>query len=249
MRYLAAAWLVLVSSLALGQSVTPVQNCTTVTTSGTQAVSGNFDGDVIVIYTVGAVTGGGSIVFQVCSTDPLAPTLADGGPACITTVTGPSISTATPASALKLHAGHSSSVNVTWFTSGSFSANVCLSSQGVAPGEIQGFDGGYPVAVTGSLTVSPSSGTFSSEQCSQVTCGSASATQLPGDAGMIGWVIGSWNPLGTYYNLGPCVAADAGTATPYPTGATFSVSGNVSANECCEVFDAGVTISACVVWP
>lgn len=244
MRYLLAIWVMLMSSLAQAQMVVAIKNGVGVTTSGSQAVSGLFAGDIDLIYTVGTVAGGGSIVFSECTVDPLNPSAG-----CLTTVTSPSVSSATGPAAIKIHAGHSSSVVVAWTVSGSFSATVWLSVQGVTPGEVQGIDGGYPVAVTGNLSVSPASNTFSSQQCSSVSCGSSAPTGLPGDAGMIGVVVS--NPLlgQPQVNVGPCNAVDAGLGVPIYGGSSYPQSNNVSASSCCETWDAGVTVSACVVWP
>lgn len=134
----------LVAAVALSQLVVPVKNGTTITSSGSSAASGLFSGDVDLIATVGAVSGGGSIVFTVAAVDPLNPS---GG--AIASASTQSISSATSPSAVAvLHAGHSSSVVVSWAVTGTFSAQVWLSVQGTIPSEIQGLAGGFPIAVS-----------------------------------------------------------------------------------------------------
>jgi hypothetical protein len=119
----------------------------------------------------------------------------------------------------------------------------------VSAPSVEGIDGGRPVAVTGTLAVSALSSTFSAQQCSLVSCGSSAPTGLPGDAGMIGVVVS--NPLlgQPQVNVGPCNAVDAGLGVPIYGGSSYPQSNNVSASSCCETWDAGVTVSACVVWP
>lgn len=136
--------LALVAALGLAQSVQPILNGVTVTGSGSRVVSGLFSGDVDLVASVGSIAGGGSIVFAVSAVDPLNPS---GG--AIATAATASISSATsnPAVAV-LHAGHSSSVQVTWTVTGTFSATVWLSVQGIIPSEFQGVDGGMPVTVS-----------------------------------------------------------------------------------------------------
>lgn len=244
MRLAVVIWVAFLSCMAEAQVVSPIIVGTTITSSSGSpvAASGLFSGDVDMIWTVGTITGGGSIVFTMCSTDPLNPIN------CITSVSSQSISSPGTAAA-KLHAGHSSTVLVSWAVTGTFSARVQLSVQGVAPSEIQGIDGGVPVAVIGSLSVSPSSGTFSSWQCTNVTCSSTGPTGLPGDAGMTGVIVSSPGLSSPTVNIGPANAVDAGSGTPVFAGVSYPFSNNATASMYCETQSGNATVQACVVWP
>jgi hypothetical protein len=110
----------------LGQVLVPIGNGVTITSSGNQVVAGLFYGNVSMVYSVGTVTGGGSIVFTVAAVDPLDP---DAG--AISTASGGSVSSATGPVAVEMNASASSTVNVSWVVTGSFSATVWLSVQGL----------------------------------------------------------------------------------------------------------------------
>jgi hypothetical protein len=144
MRYALAFWLTSISCLAESQTVTALKNGVILTGSGSASVSGLFNGDVELNYVVGAITGGGSIVFTISAVDPLSP--ATGA---LASASSPSISSATGPGVVVLHAGHSSSVTASWTVSGTFSSTIYLSVQGITPSEIQGVDGGFPVTIVG----------------------------------------------------------------------------------------------------
>lgn len=231
-RVIFAAALLTTCEPAYAQVVVPVQNGTTVVASGSQTVSGLFNGDTDLIYTVSNVTGDGGITFSVCSTDPLNPA---GG--CLTTATGAQITSATVTpQAVKLHAGHSSSVIVSWSVVANFSGTVWLSVQGVAPSEVQGIDGGMPIAVSfvssyaAPLPVDPSQQTMGDGGL--VLCGTA-GTPIPVIAGAKSQLIYNNSALPECLGFVPGLscppAIDAGTTIglPLPPGAYFTENGGV----------------------
>jgi hypothetical protein len=128
-RLLFALWLMLLSCLAEAQQVDPIRNGVVVTSSGSQAASQLFYGNICMDYTVGAVTGGGSVVFTVGTVDPQNPSAG-----FIAIVAGPSISSASGPFATCISAATSSSVVVSWTVTGTFSATVWLSVQGLIGG-------------------------------------------------------------------------------------------------------------------
>jgi hypothetical protein len=126
MRSLIVACILLLSGVATAQQVVPIKGGVGITGSGSSAASGLFYGTVCENYTVGTVTGGGSIVFQIATVDPQNPsggTIASASSASISSAYGPAATCITSAT--------SSSVVVSWTVTGTFSATVWLSVQGL----------------------------------------------------------------------------------------------------------------------
>ena len=142
--------LALLAALALSQvyppsQVNPIINGSVVSASGGPRVIGNlFGGDIDLEVSLGAVTGGGSIVFTMTAADPLNPSATQAA-----SVSTPSLSNGSNPVVAILHAAHTSSVQVSWTVTGTFSAAMWVSVVNITPSEIQGIDGGFPVFVTG----------------------------------------------------------------------------------------------------
>jgi hypothetical protein len=223
-----------------GPVVTPVINGIAVSTSNSAVVSGLFWGDVDLVYDVGAVSGGGSIVFTVASTDPLNPATTIG-----VSNASPSISGAGGAGAVVLHAGHSSAVKVTWTITGTFSATIWASVQGIFPSEIQGIDGGILVTVStggggggggsswdaGVIVQSVPPTIFSTDLSSYVCC-SSTPTPIPYSSNCFTAINFGPNAVTIYADGGSVLGASAmlsGTANPTvtPGGDTSACSSGV----------------------
>jgi hypothetical protein len=127
MRYFFALWLTLLSCLAEAQTPPiPVINNATTTASGFQVNSNVTGSGISMTYTVGAVTGGGSIVFTVCTLDPLNPSAG-----CIQSASSVSVSSAAGPASVVLIGPQSQSIKTSWAVTSTFSAAITLSVQGV----------------------------------------------------------------------------------------------------------------------
>ena len=185
----------LLAALAFGQVVVPVLNGATVTASWQKAVSGIYNGDIILDYTVGTVTGGGSIQFQLSTVDPLNPSTVYQ-----TEVSG-SISSSSSGLVSQIGAA-SSSVVITWTVTGTFSATVWLSVQGIASFAVLP-DAGLSVAFLDAVSVDAGT-VYAHAFCTDAGC----VTSLMGGSGGGLWSLDS-----------------AGYLTPSDAGAGLDVTG------------------------
>jgi hypothetical protein len=218
---------------ALMSDTYPVQSAATVTTSGSQLITGNFFGtqEIDLVVNVGTVTGAGSIVYTIQEVDPGDLTTVYGATASTVSISSgnaPGVFTA------HLTSTTSSAVKVSWVVTGTFSATIYSTVTTKATTSLQnvGTVAGT-VTVTGTVAVSSVGGTVAVTQSTSpwVVSGTVTANQGTPNSLANAWPItitdgygniqgSSANPIvvtGSISATNPSVGTDGAAALGFDT--------------------------------